>query len=513
MPNLQLTIPAQDKRHAGVRVKPRELRQWLDDLPYLDLPRAARLASEQLRLMNRQPLAAATRLEMLGSFLASYQRLLEALPLDRREAAPIEALLKRLSQDIGFGYKIVVHDLVNRRSRFMEGRHLPLALLGAIHALGLQLTDCYAHYRTAPRALWSECLALYHHARLCGRAGYEAELPGVGRVQIDALFRVVALLRRADPYRLPAGMIPLLQQYFSLHTDLCRIEEEAALEGVSLPLEDAPESDEGPVLYLNLGALLARMQQDIARLEQSGQSRAIGLEAGLPSSTLARTLRQICEHWQNQPARKAEREAVHTRVELVTDLDAAWCVLNQGRCFDPALFQAPDHEDDIDLGAIPATGASATTVAPQPFLASTVDRSSGGVAIRYRGEARALPRIGQLAALRRPGSGGDWVVAVYRWLIESDTGFDTGLQYLAHRPQPVAVRCHGGDGGQGVFQPALSASQRRGQQRIYTLIMRAGQTTEGGEVSVYTDKGRHRVRCSELLESGTGFDRFVCELL
>ena len=77
---LQLTIPAQNDNRPGVKIKPREVCEWLDNLPYLDLPRAAQAASKQLRLMNRQMLAPAARLEILGHFLGTYKRLNESQP-------------------------------------------------------------------------------------------------------------------------------------------------------------------------------------------------------------------------------------------------------------------------------------------------------------------------------------------------------------------------------------------------------------------------------------------------
>ena len=136
MQHLPLTIPAQDRDRAGTKVKPREVRSWLDDLPLLDLGRSARLAHEQLRLMNRQPMPAGARLEILGYFLATYQRLAAqaesgpgsggysgALPGPTQNHGALHALVKRLCQDIGFGYKIVVHELVNKNSGYFRITH------------------------------------------------------------------------------------------------------------------------------------------------------------------------------------------------------------------------------------------------------------------------------------------------------------------------------------------------------------------------------------------------------
>ena len=118
--SLQLTIPAQEDDGRGNKVKARDVRAWLDNLPYLDLQRATRLASEQLRIMNRQVIAPAGRLDMLDAFMQAYYRLADSLPMNPADAEAIQMVLKRLCQDIGFGYKIVVHQLVNKKSRLLD---------------------------------------------------------------------------------------------------------------------------------------------------------------------------------------------------------------------------------------------------------------------------------------------------------------------------------------------------------------------------------------------------------
>jgi hypothetical protein len=515
--NLQLTIPAQDGERASVRIKPREVRSWLDNLPFLDLERTARLARKQLRLMNRQAIPAGARLAMLGDFLAAYQRLTEALGGQARDNDALHTLVKRLCQDIGFGYKIVTHELVNKRSGFMETRNLPLALLGAIHTLGLQLLDCYAGYQRAPRALWSECLALYAYAWQNGREQYSAPLPGFGAQQIDACFRLIALLRLADPYRLPASMVGPLRSYFAQRIDLCAIHSEPPPDSNCFQLKDAFQQspmDQDPHLYLDLDQLLATMKTDVARLAQYRQPQAIGLPPEIPAQALLRSLRQTLDHWQHHPTRSAEREETHARIDLVSGLNAAYCMVNHGRCFDPSLFVLPGQDQVIDLGAHPAPDhdRSAGNL-PVPFTCTGINRSSGGLAVRYRGPQAPHPRVGQIVALRRPSpqSSAGWVVAVCRWLVEpeGDNGFELGLQYLAREPRAVVVRVTDDRGQLGDYQAAITATQKRGEQRVQTLITRGGEILTGSLVAIFEQGRQQQVRCSEQLECGPGFDRFI----
>lgn len=515
MHNLQLTIPAQDDERASVKIKPRDVRSWLDDLPFLDLQRTARLAREQLRLMNRQVIPAGARLTMLGDFLSVYQRLSESVNGQTNGNQALQTLVKRLCQDIGFGYKIVVHELVNKRSGFMETRNLPLALLGAIHTLGLQLLDCYVSYQRAPRALWSECLSLYGYAWQSGRETYSAPLSGRDELQINTCFRQIALLRLADPYHLPAGMAVPLRHYLAQRIELCVIHGEPPPDSNCFQLKDAfkqPPQDQDPHLYLNLDPLLATMQTDIARLAQQRQAQAIGLPPEVPVQALLLSLKQTLNHWQHHPTRIAEREDTHARIDLVSGLSAVYCRVNQGRCFDPSLFLSPGQ--DIDLGAHPRSDYDhAAATLPVPLSCTSINRSNGGLAVRYRGPQTPHPRVGQLLAVSRPAvrANAGWVVAVCRWLVasEGDNGFELGLQYLASEPRAVVVRFRDTQGQPGDYQAAIAATQKRGDQRVQTLITRSGEIPIDSLITLYEQGRQQQARCSEHLESGPGFERFI----
>jgi len=520
---LQLTIPAQDRTGAAIRIKPRDVREWLENLPYLDLQRAAGIASQQLRIMNRQPMTVTARIEILGDFLNAWQRLGVSRPTRANGNDNTGALLKRLCQDICFGYKIVVNDLVNRKAGFIEIRQLPLALLGAIYTLGLQLTHYYSHYQRAPRALWSECLALFRFAVEHDHADYHRELPGVGNLQLDECFRMTALLRQSDPYRLPTGMVAALNHYFRHHLALSSIDvDQDGANGLSgYPLLETwrpSDSLQDAALVLQVDELVQQLAGDIDKLEQLGQTQAVGLPSNIPASTLLHTFRQLHALWEAKPDRKNDREDAHTRIELVNGLDSVYCMINKGRCFDPSLFVNPGAQDIIDIGkrAAPETGANPLMPA---FNCASLNRGNGGVAISYCGDQKPYPKIGQLVALRRPTNAdirhGGWVLAACRWLVEADSGngFEMGLQYLSRDPQPVVIRLPDETGlGGGDYQPAITAIQKRGTERILTVIVRSDQLRENRGFTLHDRRGPHAARCAEQLETEPGYQRFVYTL-
>jgi len=514
--HLQLTIPARDKTLV-MKIRPRQVREWLDNLPYLDPERAARLASQQLRLMNRQPLAAGARLETLGDFLAAYHRLGESLPAGAADAEAARQRLKRLCQDMGFGYKIVVHELASARARLLEGRNLSLGLVGAMHTLGMQLMHYYGSYQRAPRSLWNECLALYRYARKRGRHTGHASLPGLGEIQLEAVFSQIALLQHANPYGLAPGMALALQRYLGMHAPLAVLDTEATTPDnapcIQLAAQQQPPAGlAAQTLRLHLGDLLKQLATDIGTLQRHRQARSIGLPGEVPATVLLQTLQQLHELWSSPRERSKERARAHATIELVTGLDAAYCVLNNERHFDPALFLASGHDEVIDLGRRPARERAAQQP-PARMPCLSLNRSTGGVALSYRGETQAAaPRVGQLVAVRRAGSANPagWVLAVCRWLqqAEAGAGFELGLQYLAREARPVVIRPL--IAGDGYHQPALATRQQRGDESLQTLIVHAGALQAGASVTVYDQGRQYALRCVELMEAGCGFERFAC---
>lgn len=514
--DLQLTIPAREAARA-TRIRPSDVRAWLDNLPYLNLERSAGLASQQLRVMNRQAINAAVRIEVLAAFLASYQRIAES-GCAAAEADRVQSLLKHLSQDIGFGYKIAVHELTRPQARVLDRRHLSPALLGALHALGLQLLHYYSSYRRAPRALWNECLALYRYAQRTGRRHHSATLPGAGVVDIDAAFRCVALLQLANPYRLPRGMAAPLETYLRKRVQLTAVSSEAdAPSGAArLALRSVRAQEDGDArdtLAIELDALLGQMGKDIATLKRGAPPSSIGMPAATPAGALLRTLQTLHADWRAPPSRTRQRHPVDAHIEVMAGLDAIYAAFNRGRCFDSKLFGDSTDEQAIDLGSVPAPEPRAPRPRPSAVICLTLNRSSGGVALSHHGPSPLPLQVGQLLALRRKRhhASGGWVLAVCRWLVDNDSGggFDMGIEYLTRDVKAVVIETRSGSGR--TYEPALSVYQQRALEPVLTLIVPSGRVLVGQRVTVHDGGGQYIVHCTELEDSGPGFERFGIE--
>ena len=515
MTTLQLTIPAQlDKAPRGVKIRPRDLSEWLDNLPYLDVLRAAQAAREQLRLLNRQPVAASQRLQILDAFQLSYQRLQGAVQSDKEAGGEILTQLRHLSQELAFGYKIVVNDLVNKRVPLGLKRQLGPALCGALENIGLHMTHYFTAHQAVPRALWCESVKLFHFAKQHKLDRQAIQLADGRRVSAARVFLTTALLRAADPYQLPPGTAWPLRCYLARHI------EQGCLEGADdtlrtpLPLTiesrfDGCEATDTRPLQVDVSRLVELMEADIKRLRDKTAPQVPEFPDHTVT-TVTQVLERLVSAWRQQRERRAERSNVHQHLEVATGLEAAWYVLNRRRPFDPETFCAPDRDNEIDLALTP--GMERANRQDYDIVdCLTLDHSTGGLSLRYRASGGEHPQVGQLVALHRadtPAHSG-WVIAVCRWLVEHGPGHDCelGLQYLAREARPVTLYLPAASGAG--YQPAIASQQKRGERRLHTLLTHTGIYAPGRQFDLF-DKGvKQTVRCAELLETAAGFERFV----
>ena len=516
MTTLQLTIPAQfEHARPGVRIRPREVQAWLDDLPYLDGLRATRSARRQLRLLNRQPIAPGQRLQILDAFQRSYRRLQDAATPDPEAAGELAVLLRHLSQELAFGYKIAVNDLVNRRSLLGKGRQLGPALCGALESIGLHMTHYFDAYQTVPRALWCESVRLFRFAKQQRLDRLPVRRPDGGTLSAARAFLTTAVLRAADPYRLPTGLAWPLRAWLAhqIGQGCLEVVEDDGHTPVPLTVEsrfDGCDASDGQPLQVDVWQLLERMEADAGA---AAAGTVLAEFTDHDPATVARTLRRLAALWRNPPQRRDDRSHAHQRIEVVTGLEAAWYMLNRRRPFDPELFVGAAREQEIDLSLLPAT-PRAEAAEHEPVACLSLDRSSGGLSLRYRADGTAPPRVGQLAALHRAGTPAHvgWVVAVCRWLVEQGNHeYELGLQYLAREARPVTLHLVSASGVGGSYQPAIASVQRRGERRVQTLITHAGVYDSGRPFELLEGGRSETLRCGELLEEAAGFERFVCE--
>ena len=504
------------------------MQQWVDGLPFLTPTLAAEQVRAQVQRLNRQPLPAGQRLELLDLMATPYWRLFDALRATHEtsasgaELAPGYMALQRCCQDLAFGYKIAVQESLGKTSLFGGSKPLQRAMLQAIQYMGQLLNHRYAGYLRPPTSLWAEIDQLYRYARqrgchqtpLAGRQGETAS--------IEQAFLEVVLLKVGDPFRLPAGSLWEVWLYLRKHHHLARLQpldETGEQTGPTyLPATNPQADGYRHGLTVHLEALIQVTRRHLEMLAQGGSPAELGMSENLRPRDAQMILDRLLLGWQQQVERKADRTPLQADTELVLGLEGAFCTLNRGLAFDRHAYRVPtekDGDEEIDLGRQIAQWDPAREPEFPSLACRTLNRSAGGIGVQCSRPLGAAPRVGQLIAVRSRPIGseapGPWFVATPRWLRVETHGFEMGVQYLARDPVPLAVRILPPAKGSQEFHAALRTDLQQSNRLWQILITPPGLFATGRPLELVRGGKREAIRCVKLLESGAGYERFQFE--
>lgn len=501
------------------------LTEWVAALPMANTASAAESVSAGVKEVAALATTAASRLELLEVLRPSVHYL--ATRLDRaalsqsQHTETIATIAQNLQTDLCVGYKAVVRDALSEMSssRAVLKDTLPKAIHRAISDLSRQHLRTLQLYVAAPKLTWLELNQLFLLAEQLELVGYQtkdaenhhdvplsitdaylrvalmscckpnqlryrnlsrifnaleqwASRVMIEPVQDDALF-VVDLAADSGPVYAALGR--KMQQPRSVRTDVLVYEIEAYLKDIdsSIPIPDFIDT----ALMQQLATAWGRMaKRNFRRLPTDGslmvcvglRSMHYFLSGGVPfsdqvtnSNTIMR--REINPFMEQMPAAKHSTDDVwdnafdlRTRIPEnpnITDTDAILVKLAQKRHL--GADQQEDASNNVPSGMV-------------HFETSALDTSPGGYRMRWA----ALPdnlQTGELLAVRE-ASDPRWCVAVIRWIEHTDAGATTGIELLAPRAIPVAVRVIQKKGGPTDFARALLLPELKPINQPATLL-------------------------------------------
>lgn len=209
---LLATPPQHAASNPAVELNPRRLRQWLDDLPVMNVMQTVDLLEQKLTPFNEIRLDAAERLKLLEIFTQAFDEILFSYDEIRLSMLPVSIEERRkLSQDIMWlylhlatGYKVILKQHFEGGKREVRDPVLLTALFRAMEMIIHALLYAFRSHDTPPPLCFLEVHQIYHYAcrqgcadnRLKNLKGY-AVTPTVSR-----LYKQFLLLMIADPYRM-----------------------------------------------------------------------------------------------------------------------------------------------------------------------------------------------------------------------------------------------------------------------------------------------------------------------
>lgn len=521
--SLNLSVPApEQQQNIPVETRVDQVNSWLGQISSGYVAEAANEMKKGLAALNRKPMEAAARLELLETYRVAIEYLLPAmktqfvivpLPLPEKNRY-IAELNRQLYVELGYGYKIVL----------LENIDHPVALVvqRAIASLGQVLAISYETYAPVLAGVWAEIHQLYRYALQHGLLD-EVVQDGAATTSAGFAYKQALLLAVVDPYHLMQGEVIRILDYIGRFAQLTQLQTEAqagdacGLFLVKLDSDAPPKAlprtqhradGETAVLFSTLG-LAAQLSQQLGGLEAGIFPIDLLLPDAAREQPYRNLMRRLLKHWGVSAKRQFNRKHHQAGVDICVGIRAIHYFLNGEKVYGVAKG-APAALGSGELDFSTATLGKPTHFAPSQW--SIINESAGGMALTQVSNIPSQLRAGEIIGLRASGSK-SWHIAVVRWVKSDESNrLDLGIQLIAPSATAIVIKPAPG-GADAPFQVALLLPEIALLKQSSSVVMARGGFQEQGEFLMEACDGAvSRIKAGQLLESTVMLERFQFSL-
>ena len=476
-----------------IETRPLHVEEWLDTLPYIDFHRTCHLLVEACKLTNQQSIKPSVRLELIQLYHRPYLYYLESQLRTgaRHTLQTIESmqgqihLLKHLAVALGHACKITLAEELDRKTMWRQSKPPIPVMLMELQFLSQALIFSYMEYSTTPKGVWQEINFIYGFAESLG-AGNSTVMPPGGKntgsaSTIANCYKRIMLTSLVDPHSLPFGAIWEIFDQLDDWTGLVNLGKMKPLSQPTGSFVIDLKGDTAPVPYSKYNIALAGEKHrllETTMLTPLLQKHIAALNAKQHpdenlklSSYHARTiLTQMSKAYGLAPKRYSPRTAKTGSLELARGMNAIYYFVNNRQ-----EFSAPDRQVDeqIDIDDnVTGYGPGEKEYTLEQWR--LIDQGPGGYALETDIKSSQALRVGDLLGICSPLTSADsiiWELGVIRWLmVDQYTRYRAGIQKLAARIQPAAIRTVDGNATDHPFRRALvpAAAATSGYNSIIT---------------------------------------------
>ncbi len=447
----------------------KSLRAWLAQLPLANPGATARLLIGALREMNQLRVDPQQRLDALELLRKPIEQIVSTLTgqiFGDRFPLPAQKLqLGRLANDfereLALGYISVAYDFCAPAGAvpFMRAKPVALALTRAIQHRGACLYQAYLRYDAPSAGTWRSLHDLFRFA-----VGVDVDTranpdPLLADVQISArqAYMHALLFALSNPYRFTQrenAEIHVLTRVWATH---CELREGRAPDGAIAVRVDSdsslgylPEERETPgdgLWALEINALIRVLQGRLAKLPADTGQISFNLRGGPVIVAQAAFVERLMSLWESHNERNHQRLAAGYLMDTVIGLHDLHYVLADNEDFEAFLLKTRGvavnlyENEHVPAWANTSINGNAKV---RRLQANVLDQSLSGYRLAWDNIEGMRVRVGELIGLAAPAEDGeaqDWMIGVIRWLrIDSDGAMEAGIELLARRALPIAVR-------------------------------------------------------------------------
>ncbi|MBI5611544.1 MAG: hypothetical protein HY942_00530 [Gammaproteobacteria bacterium] len=542
----RLTTPEQLARETPA-LDPKYLRNWFGNLPVANSAATAQEVYRVLCGLNRVPMDARDRLELLElcespvasvttGLLPHLAPVVLPLPPKKRQLADF---LRQLQTEMAYGYKTLLRDLHAGPAAWVK--HPDIMTIGierAIRYLGLSLLHSYQAYLPYPAGVWREIHGLYRYAE--ENHGHTALVActaasDAAKTTITTSYLQTALLGVCSPYQLPPNECVQIHAFLGLWADKAHItpaldvtdtaghfliDLSADLPPIVFPHDIKPKA--APHLRHLVSLELARGAHAlIGRLQKGEAPRTLNIGSDCIDTACIDMLQRLLKFWGLSAGRQfSRRPKKDSLLSVCTGLKAVHFFSDGQRPFaPPESSEAPaDADVEIDLQGPPRHALdmdnAARTVPEENFRIERWrirDESAAGLSLLHLGEESVAVRVGDLLGILNEDSG-IWRVGVVRWLKNPEMAMlEMGVEMLAPAAHPAAVKpLVGEDRSTSAYSQALLLPAVEALRQPLSLIIARGSYQPGQELWLADGQGRpRRVRPLHVIERSAAFEQLA----
>jgi hypothetical protein len=457
-------------------------------------------------------------------------------------------LSQSLQHDLVNGYKALIRDATASANVESERELVGLAIHRAISDLSRMLLRSCQFFTSTPKLAWLELnqlLLLAEHLDLCDAQYTDEENHGAKALSVRDTYLRVAMLATARPNQL---------RHKHLNAVFTATELWCPRLSLDAPSEDAlftvNLSNDTPPRYRSLGGTskdCRGIRTDLLVYELEAHLNEIATDVPVPEFVDTGLLRHLVHAWGVMKRRSFRRTRADGPMKVCVGLRTVHYYISGGvefaeqlgttdallkREIDPFGHGTGDHvhrdvwhdaahghriPENPDIGD-PARILRRT---PQPretelkypcHDVEIVDTSPGGYGVRWRSTLPSHLQPGELVAIREADDK-RWCIGVARWITHSDADTLVGLELLAPRAIPVALRIiqkrgSNADHSRALLLPALEAI---GQAAM--LITARVPFQEGQKVLIQRSRIHAKAQLMRRVRITESFSQFTFRML
>lgn len=542
---MKLDLPPTDSVQPPLFTDPEQCRAWLKGLPLLNPSRTQEQLLEQLRLLNGLNISGAVRLSLLealrepiyfaqGEIAKVFSG--KSLPLAPPEQAASDAT-HGLWQALLLGYL-----------RCLEGRlagdadnapHTALICQRALATLADDHADLVRAGRQPDNVLWRFAHAIYGSAEILAvtATAVADALRGDRPATPAAAYVELVLLAVASLHELPPrqqGWVMRWARHWAGRVSV--LAAPPASLAAALPLCVDLESETPPgfmpqagsgARWLETEALRNTLKKRLtllARGDPADTPASLGLGADCQQPACGEVLQRIYPRWvKGGVKRRYARHPMSGACRFVTGVEAIHYYASGHQSFKPPGNASSDEmwrqREELAMFGRVAIRFEEEYSRDRGFQTESwtvvedwgmFDQSEDGLRlVRPLEQAGGRLGIGQLVGVQ-PAGRSDMLLGVVRWTQLTGEGLAAGIQLVAGRPQPVAVRRTGVMATPDTYRRGFLLAPGAANEWPACLVLPPGSFKAERIMEAWTQIATRRFKFQELIERGADFERVAC---